>query len=119
MCLGQCEEVFSLSILQDALKANTFSKWLHRIQIAEIEQASIEGLEQCPFCPLPPSWTHFLKKTNISFVEILIVVRIVVEYARKYHISPLGVKKYSALPNKRVGPNKRVESKFSQNSING
>ena len=66
-CLGQCEEVFSLSVLQDALKANTFSKWLHRIQISELEQAGIEGLEQCPFCPfatiidtLPEENKHFV-----------------------------------------------------------
>lgn len=50
-CLGECQEVFSLSVLQKALKANTFSKWLSRIQIAEIERADIDGLEQCPFCP--------------------------------------------------------------------
>ena len=50
-CLGQCEELFSLSVLQNALKSNTFSKWLSRIQIAELEQAGIEGMEQCPFCP--------------------------------------------------------------------
>ena len=50
-CLGQCDEDFSLSVLQKALKANTFSKWLSRIQIAELEKADIEGLEQCPFCP--------------------------------------------------------------------
>ena len=49
-CLGQCDEVFSLSILQKALKASTFSKWLGRIQLAELEKAEIDGLEQCPFC---------------------------------------------------------------------
>jgi hypothetical protein len=49
-CLGQCEDVFALSTLQKALKANTFSKWLSRIQLAEIEKAEIDGLEQCPFC---------------------------------------------------------------------
>ncbi len=49
-CLGQCDEVFSLSILQKALKAATFSKWLSRIQLAELEKAEIDGLEQCPFC---------------------------------------------------------------------
>ena len=50
-CLGECDDVFPLSVLQKALKANTFSKWLSRIQIAEIEKAAIDGLEQCPFCP--------------------------------------------------------------------
>ena len=50
-CLGQCDEAFSLSVLQKALKVNTFSKWLSRIQIKEIEKADIEGLEHCPFCP--------------------------------------------------------------------
>ena len=50
-CLGQCDEAFSLSVLQKALKVNTFSKWLSRIQIKEIEKADIDGLEQCPFCP--------------------------------------------------------------------
>ena len=50
-CLGQCEETFSLSILQKVLRKNLFSKWLSRIQIAELEKADINGLEECPFCP--------------------------------------------------------------------
>merc|ERR1719433_2349323 len=49
-CLGHCDEEFALATLQKALKANTFSKWLRRIQIAEIEKADVDGLEQCPFC---------------------------------------------------------------------
>ena len=52
-CLGKCKERFALSNLQKALKANTFSKWIKRIQVAEIENA-IEGIkleiEQCPYC---------------------------------------------------------------------
>ncbi len=49
-CLGQCEEPFELMTLQNALKANVFSKWLRKIQLAEVEQAELEGLERCPFC---------------------------------------------------------------------
>ena len=50
-CLGQCDLDFELATLQKALKAVLFSKWLGRIQAAELEKADIEGLEQCPFCP--------------------------------------------------------------------
>ena len=50
-CLGQCEVTFPLSTLQKALKPILFSKWLSRIQIAELEKADIDGLEHCPFCP--------------------------------------------------------------------
>lgn len=49
-CLGQCDEIFELSTLQKALKANMFSKWLKKISLAEIEKAEIDGLERCPFC---------------------------------------------------------------------
>ena len=50
-CLGgQCDATFPMTVLQKALKANLFSKWLSRIQIAELEKADIKGLEQCPFC---------------------------------------------------------------------
>ena len=42
-CLGHCDEEFALATLQKALKANTFSKWLRRIQIAEIEKADVDG----------------------------------------------------------------------------
>ena len=40
-----------MATLQKAIKANTFSKWIKQIQIAELEKADIEGLEKCPFCP--------------------------------------------------------------------
>ena len=49
-CLGQCEEAFELSALQRALPSEMFSKWLKKIQLAEVERADIEGLERCPFC---------------------------------------------------------------------
>ncbi len=49
-CLGQCEEPFELSVLQQALPADVFSKWLKKIQLAEVERAAVEGLERCPFC---------------------------------------------------------------------
>ena len=39
-----------MATLQKAIKANTFSKWIKQIQIAELEKADIEGLEKCPFC---------------------------------------------------------------------
>ena len=50
-CLGHCQENFAMATLQKAIKANTFSKWIKQIQIAELEKADIEGLEKCPFCP--------------------------------------------------------------------
>ena len=49
-CLGHCQENFAMATLQKAIKANTFSKWIKQIQIAELEKADIEGLEKCPFC---------------------------------------------------------------------
>ena len=49
-CLGQCEDSFELSTLQLALDSHMFSKWLKKIQLAEVEKADIEGLERCPFC---------------------------------------------------------------------
>ncbi len=38
VCLGQCDSNFELSTLQRALKANVFSKWLRKIQLAEVEK---------------------------------------------------------------------------------
>ena len=32
-CLGQCEDSFELAILQRALNAHMFSKWLKKIQV--------------------------------------------------------------------------------------
>jgi TRIAD3 protein (E3 ubiquitin-protein ligase RNF216) len=49
-CLGQCDDIFDLSTLQRALNADVFSKWIKKIQLAEVEKADIEGLERCPFC---------------------------------------------------------------------
>ena len=49
-CFGQCEDGFELATLQLALDAHMFSKWLKKIQLAEVEKADIEGLERCPFC---------------------------------------------------------------------
>ena len=49
-CLGQCEDTFELAILQHVLNANMFSKWIKKIQLAEVEKAEIDGLERCPFC---------------------------------------------------------------------
>ncbi len=37
-CLADCNSVFALSTLQHALSANTFSKWLSKIQLADIEK---------------------------------------------------------------------------------
>ena len=37
-CLTRCDRPFGLATLQKALGANTFSKWLKKIQIAEIEK---------------------------------------------------------------------------------
>ena len=49
-CLGQCEDSFELATLQRALNPHMFSKWLKKIQLAEVEKADIDGLERCPFC---------------------------------------------------------------------
>ena len=49
-CLGQCEDFFEISSIQKALKPNMFSKWLRKIQLAEVEQAGFDALERCPFC---------------------------------------------------------------------
>ena len=49
-CLGQCKEQFELFTLSRALSEVTFDKWSRKIQIAEVEKANLEGLEQCPFC---------------------------------------------------------------------
>ena len=49
-CLGECDENFELILLQKVLKADLFSKWLRKIQMAEVEEAGLEGLERCPFC---------------------------------------------------------------------
>jgi hypothetical protein len=40
LCLGECQQPFELSTLQRALNANVFSKWLRKIQLAEVEQVS-------------------------------------------------------------------------------
>ena len=50
-CLGQCDQDFKLATLQKALKPHIYAKWIKQIQAGELEQAGIEGLEQCPFCP--------------------------------------------------------------------
>eukprot|EP00096_Caligus_rogercresseyi_P014292 TRINITY_DN6790_c0_g1_i1.p1 TRINITY_DN6790_c0_g1~~TRINITY_DN6790_c0_g1_i1.p1 ORF type:complete len:669 (+),score=176.12 TRINITY_DN6790_c0_g1_i1:41-2047(+) len=50
-CLNGCCDFFTLSTLQASLPVNLFSKWLPRIQNAEIKDASLEGLAECPFCP--------------------------------------------------------------------
>ncbi len=50
-CLMHCDQPFSLSVLQAALKPSQFSKWLQKIQAAECEKAALEGMESCPFCP--------------------------------------------------------------------
>jgi TRIAD3 protein (E3 ubiquitin-protein ligase RNF216) len=45
-----CEADFSLEMLQSALRPETFSLLLRRRQTAELRQADIENLEQCPSC---------------------------------------------------------------------
>ena len=51
-CLtGNCEETISIATLERTLEKEIFSKWVLKIQAAEVEQAGVEGLEQCPFCP--------------------------------------------------------------------
>ena len=51
-CLsGECTEVFEITTLTKALSTSLSSKWISKIQAAEVQKASIEGLVQCPFCP--------------------------------------------------------------------
>ncbi|CAB4054228.1 RNF216 [Lepeophtheirus salmonis] len=50
-CLMECHTAFQLSVLQEALPANIFSKWLPRIQNVEVKDASLDGIAECPFCP--------------------------------------------------------------------
>ena len=51
-CLaGECNENISIATLEKTLDKEVFSKWVLKIQAAEVEQAGIEGIEQCPFCP--------------------------------------------------------------------
>lgn len=57
-CLGSCDENFDLITLQRALHANMFSKWLKKIQLAEVEKADFEGLEKCPFCEFATIMEH-------------------------------------------------------------
>ena len=50
-CLsGQCTEQFEITTLAKALSTSLSSKWISKIQAAEVQKASIEGLVQCPFC---------------------------------------------------------------------
>ena len=49
-CLGDCTAIFDLTCLQKALKPEMFSKWFRKIQMAEIGEAGLQGLEECPFC---------------------------------------------------------------------
>ena len=40
-CLGSCEAIFDITILQKALKPDMFSKWFRKIQMAEIGEVNI------------------------------------------------------------------------------
>ena len=40
-CLGNCEAIFDITILQKALKPDIFSKWFRKIQMAEIGEVSM------------------------------------------------------------------------------
>jgi hypothetical protein len=44
-CFGSCDQPFALSTLQKALSPNTFSKWLPKMQLAEIEKVSVGQLK--------------------------------------------------------------------------
>lgn len=122
-CLGECDDVFPLSVLQKALKANTFSKWLSRIQIAEIEKAAIDGLEQCPFCPFAtimdttPEENKLFAcqnpdcgKGTIFSAEILchvsnltIYFQNLADYAKKFRTFLYVVKKWKKTPKSEKG----------------
>jgi TRIAD3 protein (E3 ubiquitin-protein ligase RNF216) len=49
-CLSTCEGSFSMTTLKSALKPVVFSRYLQRLQLAEVKAAGVEGLEQCPHC---------------------------------------------------------------------
>jgi Ulp1 family protease len=42
-CLIHCESTFDLSTLQKALGAHTFSKWMKKIQLAEVEKVIVNA----------------------------------------------------------------------------
>jgi hypothetical protein len=107
-CLGQCKDVFALSTLQKALKPNTFSKWLGRIQLAEIEKAEIDGLKQ-PFVPSLPSWTQLQKRTKFSSVKIQTVAKIVADFATKSRTFLSDVKRWKKTPKCLNAPTLRTK----------
>jgi len=47
---ANCKEQFELKTIERGLQAATFSKWVPKIQSAEIEKAGVSGLTSCPFC---------------------------------------------------------------------
>eukprot|EP00092_Neocalanus_flemingeri_P005268 GFUD01005667.1.p1 GENE.GFUD01005667.1~~GFUD01005667.1.p1 ORF type:complete len:929 (+),score=262.59 GFUD01005667.1:112-2898(+) len=50
-CLGQCSEEISWQELARALQPNVLSKLIQKRQAQEVEQAGIESVVACPFCP--------------------------------------------------------------------
>ena len=45
-----CPESINIAKLEKVLEESVFSRWILKMQAAEVENAGIEGLEQCPFC---------------------------------------------------------------------
>lgn len=47
---GDCKQIFSLKVLQEALPAKNFSNFLKRLQFEELQKANLEDLVTCPHC---------------------------------------------------------------------
>jgi len=57
-CLIHCESTFDLSTLQKALGAHTFSKWMKKIQLAEVEKVIVNA-NYCRTVDNPPKRQFF------------------------------------------------------------
>ena len=63
-CLAgdDCKSNINLTTLSKALDPKMFSQWLRKIQEKEVQDAKIDGMEHCPFCPFAmimishPTW---------------------------------------------------------------
>ena len=49
ICLTHCDQPFALSTLRNALKPSIFSKWLEKIQLAEIEMVNCNYRKRLKF----------------------------------------------------------------------
>ncbi|KAK9877205.1 hypothetical protein WA026_016951 [Henosepilachna vigintioctopunctata] len=49
-CLTNCNSEFDISVLRMVLDKKVFEPLFNKIQIKELKEANIDGLETCPFC---------------------------------------------------------------------